>query len=308
MASEDLIQWLAQEPLIITEFGVNERLRHHPRLEEDPHVGNARLLLSAEGRQALAGIYLEYLSIAAEASLPMIIQAPTWRVNRVRCKRAGLDVDDMNRRAVGFVRDLANKTPGSRVVVAGLMAPAGDAYKPEDALLEDEAFAFHQEQASALAQAGADFLMPATLPELGEAKGLARACATSGLAYVPCFVLDNRGRLLDGTSLPEAMQAVDACVGKPPACHMICCTHPKKASLALAEHGPMPRLAGLQANASELTPEELERLGHTDQGDPDDFAARLAGLHLDHGMKVLGGCCGTDSRHMRAFVRALGRG
>jgi len=308
MASDNFMQWLEQEPLIITEFGVNERLRHHPRLEEDPHVGNARLLLSAEGREALAGIYVEYLSIAAEASLPMMIQAPTWRINRIRCGRAGLEVDDMNRRAADFVRGLADKTPGSRVVVAGLMAPAGDAYQPEEALSEEEAFAFHQEQAMALAEAGADFLMPATLPELGEAKGLARACETSGLAYVPCFVLDNSGRLLDGTSLPEAMQAVDACVSNPPPCHMICCTHPKKASLALANHGPMPRLVGLQANASELSVEELERLGHTDQGDPEDFAARLARLHFEHGLKVLGGCCGTDGRHMRAFIKALSRG
>ncbi|MCF8032616.1 MAG: homocysteine S-methyltransferase family protein [Desulfarculaceae bacterium] len=308
MASEDFAQWLRHEPLILTEFAINERIRRDPGLGEDSTVGISLLLLSQQGREILARIYREYLLLAAKASLPMIIEAPTWRINRVRCRQAGIDPGDMNQRAVDFVRGLASEIPGARVVVAGLMAPAGDAYEPGEALQEEEAFAFHQEQASALAKAGADFLLPATLPALGEAKGLARACETSGLPYLPGLVLGQNGRMLDGTSLARAMDEIDACVNNPPPGYMIICTHPNKVSRALTEQGPLPRLIGLQGNASELSPEELDSLDHVDQGDPEDFGARLADLHLTHGMQILGGCCGTDGRHMKAFIQALAKG
>ena len=279
-----------------------------PGLGEESAVGISLLLLSAEGRELLSRIYKEYMQIAAEASLPMIIEAPTWRINRIRCRQAGLDAGDMNQRAMDFARGLVDQTPGGRVVVAGLLAPAGDAYQPKEALPEEEAFVFHQEQASALARLGADLLLAATLPALCEAKGLARACETSGLPYLPGLVLDHRGRMLDGTGLAAAMDAIDCCVSNPPPGYMIICTHPNKVLRALAEQGPLPRLLGLQANASDLSPEELDQLDYMDQGEPEELAAGLAKLHFSHGLKILGGCCGTDGRHMKAFIQALARG
>jgi homocysteine S-methyltransferase len=57
-----------------------------------------------------------------------------------------------------------------------------------------------------------------------------------------------------------------------------------------------------------LSPEELVRLDHPEGDDPDLFAAEMWSLHEDFGLRILGGCCGTDDRHIRALAARMAPG
>ena len=77
----DFLEAIASEPVILAEGSVAERLRRDESLTLDPHLGAAALVLDEAGAGILAGIYREYLDIAADHSLPMIVLAPTWRAD-----------------------------------------------------------------------------------------------------------------------------------------------------------------------------------------------------------------------------------
>jgi len=41
---------------------------------------------------------------------------------------------------------------------------------------------------------------------------------------------------------------------------------------------------------------------------PEVFGTSVALLHRELGLKILGGCCGTDDRHIRALAARLAAG
>jgi S-methylmethionine-dependent homocysteine/selenocysteine methylase len=216
----------------------------------------------------------------------------------------------INRDGVAFVLELCAEAGAyaSQIMVGGLLGPKGDAYRPEEALSPEDAAVFHQWQADELAAGGAQFLWAATLPALSEAKGIAKALSDTGLPYIISFVIRADGNLLDGTFLPDAMAAIDDQVKKVPDGYMINCVHPINLAQAL-EHVPrerMARLWGLQGNASTKNPEDLDGSEETDADDPDSWAQSMADLYKSYGLWVLGGCCGTDQRHINALAEQIG--
>ena len=152
-------------------------------------------------------------------------------------------------------------------------------------------------------------ILAATLPAASEAEGLARALADVGCPYLISFVIRPDGRLLDGTRLDTAMRRIDDRTDPPPAAYMVNCVHPDHLDAALAgmpaAAPPTGRLLGLQANASRLSPEALDGRALLDASVPDEFAAAMVRLHRRYGLKILGGCCGTDQRHLQAMAAAL---
>jgi homocysteine S-methyltransferase len=307
------IDALRHERVILAEGAVIERLRRDGRVPLDPHVDNTALLFTTEGRAALADIYREYLTISNAANLPMIVLTPTWRANPERLVRAKLgDVRTVNREAVAFMRELRGECAsyGKRVWIGGLMGPCGDAYDSPTALREDEADAFHTAQADALSDAGVDFLLPATLPALSEAVGLARAMARSAQPYLLSFVLRPSGTLLDGTPLHEAVARIDLEVAPAPFGYFINCVHPANLITALSsemQFAPtlISRIVGFQANTSRRSPEELNNAAELDSETSEEFAERMHEVHRQFSIKILGGCCGTDARHIRALAERM---
>jgi len=201
------------------------------------------------------------------------------------------------------------------VFVGGLLACKNDAYKPEEALSEGEAAGFHETQAHALAASGVDFIMASTLPARSEAIGIARVLEETGVPYVLSFVAGGDGRLLDGNGLGAVITAIDdSAVTNPPLFYALNCVHPTVCERALstsnaaeqaATGGALARVKGLQANTSLKSPEELEGLEELDAEDPDSFARDMIRAHERCGIIVLGGCCGTDERHIRAIASGL---
>ncbi len=343
-----LLLCIEQEPVIIAEGAVIERLRRTPGISLDPHLLNSALLYNDEGKKYLEEIYRQYIDCAYRRNLPMIVLTPTWRANPERISRAGLptrqsskDVGgrahDVNKDCYDFLAEIRSGYGeyAKKIFIGGLMGCYGDAYKPEEALPSGTAHFFHREQVRALASSGVDFLLGSTLPAFSEALGMAQAMADSGCPYILSFVIRANCRLLDGTLLPDAINNIDSTVSPKPAGYMINCVHPEIFRKAVMNAGQdqsfdspsthpttrdllgvaqdkglgrgliHSRILGLQANTSLRSPEELDGREELDVENPDRFGEMMASLHKDFSLKILGGCCGTDERHIESIVSSL---
>lgn len=315
MQTTTFSDFLERTPCILGEGAVIERLRRNRDLELDPHLVNASFIYDQSRRGALESICRQYLEIGREFDLPLLLSTPTWRASRARIVAAGLAGVDVNGDNARFMDGLRKSYGlyGEKVVLCGLMSCRGDAYNSGEALSVAEAQSFHSWQAEKLAAAGVDFLLASTLPALSEATGLALAMAASSAPYFISFVVRPEGTLLDGSPLKEAVVAIDSRAVPQPLGYLINCTHASFARSALL-HGvnssPLvrQRTIGLLANTAALSSEELNDSPKLVEEAPDTFARELSKLHRDLGLKILGGCCGTDDRHIRALAARLKKG
>ena len=297
---------------MITEGSVVERLRRNPAVALDPILMHAAFVETDRGRADLKRLFDQYIGIGREFGLPVLLCTPTWRANPERIRDAGRQGARLNEAAAGFMSEVRAGHPGfsDSIHIGGLMGCRGDCYRPQEGLSEENARFFHREQAESLASSGVDFLMASTLPAVSEALGMARALAETGKPYVVSFVVRPDGRVLDGTPLCDAIARIDDAVLPQPATYWINCVHPsnlKKALEAEAARGATAdgRLTGIQGNTSALSPEELEGRPELDSQEPEAFAEEILELHDQWGVKVLGGCCGSDDRHIRAIARGV---
>ncbi|UCD80879.1 MAG: homocysteine S-methyltransferase family protein [Desulfobacterales bacterium] len=311
MNSNNIHRFFDQYPCILGEGAVIERLRRSGS-ELDPQVVNSAFIYDDDNRLAIETIYRQYLDIGFEYNLPLVLSTPTWRASRERIETAGYGSRDLNGDNFRFL-DALRASYGlytQKVVICGLLSCRGNAYHPDEALGAEEACLFHAWQAERLAEAGVDFLLAATLPALSEAIGLAAALARTGTPYVVSFVVRPEGTLLDGTPLKQALAAIEDAVNPGPMAFMANCTHASflKSALVHREHSSShvrERIVGLFANTAALTPEALDNSESLVEEDPEAFGRAVAGLHADFGLKVLGGCCGTDDRHIRSLAMRL---
>lgn len=297
---------------ILGEGAVIERLRRNSDFELDPYIVNSAFIYDAGKRAALSKIYRQYLDIGLKYDLPLILSTPTWRASRERIEKAGYEEKDVNGNNFRFLDDI-RKSYGEyagKIVICGLMSCRGDAYSQSEALTSNEAHAFHAWQANRLADAGVDFLLAATLPAFSEADGLAKAIAATGKPYIISFLTRSEGTMLDGTPLKEVISRIDTDVNPKPIAYMSNCTHVSFFKNALlhatnSSAAVRKRVAGLLANTAALKPEELDDSEELVEEDPQTFGKSLASLHEELGMKILGGCCGTDDRHIDNLARRL---
>ena len=314
MKKISIVEFLESYTCILGEGAVIERLRRRGDLELDPFVVNSAFIYEDAKRAALETICRQYLDIGREFDLPLMMSTPTWRASRERIDAAGYTGVDVNGDNIRFLDGLRKRYGGyaKKVVICGLMSCRGDAYNPGDALTVDAAQAFHAWQAEKLAEAGCDFLLAATLPALSEATGLALALGATDMPYVLSFVVRPEGTLLDGTPLKDAIPAIDAGVTPKPLAYLINCTHVTFAKAALLHETNSSslvrrRIIGLLANTAALSPEDLNNSTSLVEEDPETFGKSVAALHRELGLKILGGCCGTDDRHIRSLAAQLAK-
>jgi S-methylmethionine-dependent homocysteine/selenocysteine methylase len=312
MNTDELANIFEKSHAILGEGAVIERLRRNNDLELDPHIVNSAFIYDEDKRAALAKIYQEYMEIGREYDLPLLLSTPTWRASRLRIKEAGYEAKDVNADNFRFLDELRKSYGeyGEKIVICGLMSCKGDAYSPGEGLSLDEALEFHQWQAEKLADSGVDFTLAATLPALGEAKGLALALAGTGRPYVISFVARPEGTMLDGTPLKRAIAEIDDATSPKPLAFMINCTHATFTKAALMHETNSSsmvreRVIGLFANTAVLSPEDLNNSTDLVEEDPETFGKIVAELNKSPGLKMLGGCCGTDDRHINALASRL---
>ena len=294
---------------ILTDGGIETRIMFETDVAMDPHVGVTTLVGDPKGGPVLRGIYESYVEAAKLHGLPVIIGTPTFRASPNFVRQAGLGGDEavrkLNADAVAMHRDIKERSAHEPVFVAGVIGPSGDAYTPEETLPAREAHEYHRLQAQALADSGVDFLYAPTFPSVEEALGVTLTMAATGKPCVVSFVLGRDGRVLDGVPLHEAIERIDA--ESPPLFYSVSCVHHSVARRALQDAPELVtrRLLELKANASAMSTGELVNLDHLEGDDPETFAAGMWRLRSDFGLRVLGGCCGTDDRHVRALAARM---
>ena len=214
---------------------------------------------------------------------------------------------ELNIRGVEFYRDIARgyDSPATPMLVAGAIGPRGDAYETGCVPEADEAEDYHAEQIGTLKAAGADMITAMTFSSVDEAIGITRAAASAEIPIVISFFLRQGGRLAGGETLGQAIEAVDAATDSAPAYYMINCTHPTEFEPALTS-GDWSRLGGFMPNAVAMETLSLCKLGHLEDGDPEQLGTEMADLarRFPH-INVWGGSCGTDARHIGQITRQV---
>ncbi len=302
-------QRIQQRDTMLAEGAVYERMRRHPHIPFDPQIAHAALIYDPTAMHLLEQVHRDYIEIGNRYGIPMLVFTDTWRASLERLRHSIYVDRDVNRDNTHFLQQLRT-TYGdyaASMYIGGMMGPRGDAYKPKSALSRTVAEQYHTYQAFALADAGVDFLFGATLPAFSEAHGMAHAMAQTGKPYILSFVIRPQGTLLDGTPLRAAMDIIDQTVTPAPLGYSINCVHPEvlSASLIAAEMVDTPtltRLVSFQANTSGLSPEQLDNSPHLHSEDPTVYATQMAKVRRQFSIPVLGGCCGTDARHIAALA------
>lgn len=296
--------------VILTDGAQGTRLRLETGLELDPHLDVGGL--ASDGRDAaLRAVSGEYVAIATALGLPIQIDAVTFWLSpdRLEAAERGKDLADLNRRCVEAAAANRRIFTDTEIYVAGVVCPRVDAYAPTEVPDEDEAAAYHRAQAQAIADAGADVLYGETLSTAPEAVGMARAMGATGCPYAIGPIIDRDGRLPDGTPLEDLVAMVDEKASPPPLHFFLNCTHPAVAVAGLsavrARGGDVSRVIGLKANGSERPPTSLDGSTVVHADPPVEWATAMNALREEFGLRLLGGCCGTDSRHILALALQL---
>jgi homocysteine S-methyltransferase len=279
---------------------------------ELPQFAAFPLVDSDEGRAALRRYYEPFLELARDRDLPFVLSAPTWRASSDWGRLLGYEGDDLagvNTRAVALVEAVRDEVlePEQRdnVVIDGCIGPRSDAYRPTLLMDADEAEGYHVVQLRTLAAAGCTQATALTLTYPEEGIGIARAATALGLPVHIGFTVETDGRLPSGHSIDDAIIAVDDATEGGAESFLINCAHPTHFADALPEGDSRRRIRGLRANASTLSHAELDEAEELDPGDPADLADRYVALRRElPEFDLVGGCCGTDIRHITAICDA----
>jgi methionine synthase / methylenetetrahydrofolate reductase(NADPH) len=276
-----------------------------------PYFAAFDLLRRDGGVEALRKYFRTYAALARAYGVGLVLETATWRANPDWAAKLGYDASALaaaNRQAVTMLEDVRRdyEDPHTPVVISGCIGPRGDGYRAESLMSEAEAEAYHAAQAHALRDAGADLLTAITMTYPAEAIGVTRAAQAAGMPVVVSFTVETDGRLPSGEALADAIGRVDAATGSAPAYYMINCAHPTHFDALLTPGAVwVERLRGLRANASTKSHAELDAATELDIGSPAELGVqyRVLRRRLPH-LNVLGGCCGTDQRHLEEIAKA----
>ena len=265
-----------------------------------------------EGEDALRKYFLTYAQLAERFKTGLVLETATWRANpdwgeKLGYSKAGLA--EANAKAVRLLEEVRSdhETPQTPIVISGCVGPRGDGYVVEDAMSEEQAEDYHREQIETFAGTAADLVTAITMNYAEEAVGLARAAERAGMPVVVSFTVETDGRLPTGQSLGDAIGQVDDATSGYPAYFMINCAHPSHFDRVVEGDEPWAeRIRGLRANASRMSHAELDEAPELDAGDPPELGREYAGLKNRRlkRLNVMGGCCGTDHRHIERIASA----
>jgi S-methylmethionine-dependent homocysteine/selenocysteine methylase len=294
---------LAGDRLFITDAGIETVLIFHHGIEL-PCFASFTALDDEAHTEVMRSYFEEFIATARRHDLGMLIETPTWRASSHWGDELGYsaaDLAEINRRAVMLAQEIreAHSGDGIPILISGCVGPRDDAYAPETVPSPEEAEAYHLAQITTLAEAGVDVITALTLTNVGEAIGIVRAARQADVPVAISFTVETDGRLPSGQSLRAAVEQVDAETDSGPAYFMINCAHPTHFADVL-DGGPwVERIRGLRANASKKSHEELDAAEELDEGDPVELGSDYRALfeRLPN-LSLLGGCCGTDHRHV----------
>jgi S-methylmethionine-dependent homocysteine/selenocysteine methylase len=296
--------------LFLTDGGMETTLVFHERLEL-PCFAAFPLLDVPEGEAALRRYFRTYADLARRFATGLVLDSATWRASADWGARLGYDRDALanaNRKAVRLLEDVRAEyeTDRTALVISGCVGPRGDGYVAGRAMSVAEAEAYHHEQVATFAGTAADMVCAMTMNYVEEAVGIARAARRANIPIAISFTVETNGRLPTGQTLEAAIEHVDDATARYPCYYMINCAHPTHFERVLDSSGRwVERIRGLRANASRRSHAELDAAPELDTGDPEELGRQYAELRARLGhLNVLGGCCGTDHRHIERIATA----
>jgi len=300
---------LSGEPFL-TDGGIETTLIYREGFEL-PHFAAFHLLQDDQGVEALRKYYRTYASIAAVNKVGFILESPTWRANPDWGIKLGYDMEglaNVNRRAIDLLVEIRKEyeNENSRMVISGCIGPRGDGYNPSSMMSVEEAEQYHSEQIKTFADTEADMVSAITINYPQEAEGIIRAAKREGMPVAISFTVETNGLLPTGQSLDSVIAALDKVTGSAPVYYMINCAHPTHIEKALGsgDKSWSDRIRGLRANASSKSHAELDQATELDDGNPLELGRQYGQLadRLKR-LNVLGGCCGTDHRHIGEIAK-----
>ena len=294
----------------LTDGGIETTLIFLEGLEL-PYFAAFDLLKHRQGEAALRKYFQTYALIAQRLGTGLILESATWRASADWGAKLGYGtrkIADANQRAIGLLETVRDGFRGDakKAVISGCVGPRGDGYHPVSRMSEQEALAYHRRQVQTFDDSAADMVTAITMNYAEEALGIARAAQSVSMPVALSFTVETDGRLPTGQTLRSAIEQVDAATSGYPAYYMINCAHPTHFDHVLVEGEPWThRIRGLRANASRKSHAELNEAAELDSGDPVELSMQHAALkrRLPQ-LNVMGGCCGTDHRHVEQIARA----
>jgi S-methylmethionine-dependent homocysteine/selenocysteine methylase len=298
--------------IFLTDGGIETSLIFLDGIEL-PYFAAFDLLKSQKGRDSLRNYYSPYAQLANSKGMGFVLESPTWRASADWGEKLGYGKEALaaiNRDAIALMSELRaqHESANSPMVISGCVGPRGDGYDPGKAMTVEEARRYHAWQIDVFSETEADMITAITMTNINEATGVALAAKAAQMPVAISFTVETDGRLPTGQSLKDAIAAVDSATEAAPAYFMINCAHPTHFSNAVSgEEAWARRIRGIRANASKRSHAELDNATDLDAGDPVELAA-LYGEMCKRlpALTVLGGCCGTDYRHIAQIAMASG--
>jgi S-methylmethionine-dependent homocysteine/selenocysteine methylase len=296
--------------LFLTDGGLETTLIFHDGLDL-PSFAAFDLLKHQAGYQALQKYFRTYAAMARNYQVGLILESATWRANPDWGTKLGYSnttLAECDRLAIELLHNIRQEyeTQQNPMVISGCLGPRGDGYIPTDAMTADEAQRYHQPQIATFRDADADLVTAMTMNYVEEAIGITLAAQAAEMPVVISFTVETDGKLPTGQSLKDAIQQVDAATNNGPVYYMINCAHPTHFADTLVAGEPwLERIRGLRANASTKSHTELNESESLDDGNPAELGSQYRELKTKlQNLNVLGGCCGTDDRHLEAICKA----
>jgi S-methylmethionine-dependent homocysteine/selenocysteine methylase len=294
----------------LTDGGIETTLIFLEGLEL-PDFAAFDLLKRKEGEAALRKYFRTYAGLAQRFRTGLILESATWRASAdwgTKLGYSAIELADANRRAIGLLEEIRNefKSDVGRVVISGCVGPRGDGYSPGKTMSEKDAEIYHSNQIRTFQDTAAEMVTAITMNYVEEAIGIARAAERAGMPAAISFTVETDGRLPTGQALRAAIEQVEAATSRYPSYYMINCAHPTHFGQVLTEGEPWTqRIRGLRANASRKSHAELNESPELDIGNPVELGMQHARLksRLPQ-LNVMGGCCGTDHRHVEQIAAA----
>lgn len=276
---------------------------------ELPEFAAFTLLKTVEGKNRLKDYYRQHAALAAENGVGFVLESVTWRANRDWGAKIGYSENDLaeaNRQAIDFLCGIRDEfeTEKSPIVISGCIGPRGDGYVSGNPMSADEAEKYHLPQIRTFGETAADFISAFTINYVEEAVGITRAAKSLNMPVVISFTVETDGKLPSGQTLKDAIEATDEATGSFPAYFMINCAHPTHFENILTDEAWTKRIGGIRANSSTKSHAELDESTELDEGNPLELGRQYRELLSKlPNVRVLGGCCGTDFRHITEIAK-----
>jgi homocysteine S-methyltransferase len=271
-----------------------------------PGFASYPLLETKEGREMLHGYYARLIDMARQKGVGVLLESLTWVANRDRGAAVGHNPESLkkfNIAAIDLIAQVREEKGDFPTLLSAQVGPRGDGYAPTEQMTADEADTYHSEQIETISRTEADLVGAFTLCYPEEAIGIVRAGERFEIPVVIAFTVETDGRLPTGMPLREAIESVDDATDGGAAYFLINCAHPDHFIDVLEDDRWIHRLRGVVANASRCSHTELDESEELDEGDPEELGELVGAIckKFPH-FTIVGGCCGTDMRHLRRIV------